>query len=57
MNWAAMIAAQVELFVQENPDLKEELDLLLQTRLVPDDAVVFDKKEQLIKDCYDCFHQ
>ena len=40
---------QVELFVQENADLKEEFDLLLQTRLMPDDAVVFDKKQQLLK--------
>ncbi len=40
---------QVEIFVQENTDLKGEFDLLLQTRLVPDDAVVFDKKQQLLK--------
>ena len=40
---------QVELFVQENTDLKEELDWLLQSRLVADVAVVFDNKEQLMK--------
>ena len=40
---------QVELFVQENADLKEELDWLLQSRLVPDDSFVFDNKEQLMK--------
>ena len=40
---------QVELFVQENADLKEELGWLLQSRLVPDDSLVFDNKEQLIK--------
>ena len=40
---------RVELFVQENADLKEEFDLLLQTRLKPDDTVVFDEKQQLLK--------
>ena len=40
---------QVELFVQENADLKEELDWLLQSRLVPDASDVFDNKEQLMK--------
>ena len=40
---------QVELFVQENADLKEELDWLLQSRLVADDSLVFDNKEQLMK--------
>jgi hypothetical protein len=39
----------VELFVQENADLKEELDWLLQSRLVPDASLVFDNKEQLMK--------
>ena len=39
---------QVELFVQENADLKGEFDLLSQTRLAPDDAVVFDEKQQLL---------
>src|SRR5688572_5770712 len=40
---------QVEIFVQENADLKEEFDLLLQTRLMPDDAVMFNNKQQLLK--------
>ena len=40
---------RVELFVQENPDLKEELDWLLQSRVVADACVVFNNKEQLMK--------
>jgi len=40
---------QVELFVQQNADLKEELDWLLHSRLVPEDSLVFDNKEQLMK--------
>ena len=40
---------RVELFVKENADLKEELDWLLQSRLVPDASLVFDNKEQLMK--------
>jgi hypothetical protein len=40
---------QVELFVQENTDLKEELELLLQSKLTPDTSIVFDLKEQLMK--------
>jgi hypothetical protein len=39
---------QVELFVEENADLKGEFDLLSQTRLAPDDAIVFDGKQQLL---------
>src|SRR5687768_12877365 len=39
----------VELFVKENPDLQEELDLLIQTQLVPDSSFVFADKEQLLK--------
>ncbi len=39
----------LEQFVSDNPDLKEELDWLLQSRLIPDNHVVFDNKEQLIK--------
>ncbi len=41
---------KVELFVKENPDLQEELDLLMQTQLIPDNSFVFDGKEQLLKD-------
>ncbi len=40
---------QVELFVQENADLKQEMDWMLQSRLAPDTSVVFDNKEQLMK--------
>ena len=39
----------VELFVQENPDLKEELVMLQQTRLIPDSNVAFGNKEALMK--------
>ncbi|RYG44610.1 MAG: hypothetical protein EOO01_19195, partial [Chitinophagaceae bacterium] len=40
---------QVELFVQENPDLKAELDLLLQSQLSPDASVIFDNKDLLLR--------
>ncbi|MBL7749275.1 MAG: hypothetical protein JNM19_17685 [Chitinophagaceae bacterium] len=39
----------VELFLQNNPDLKEELDSLLQYKMEPDTAIVFDGKEELLK--------
>ena len=35
---------RVEDFAAANPDLKEELDLLLQSKLVPDTAIVFNSK-------------
>ncbi|MBL7741445.1 MAG: hypothetical protein JNK14_19655 [Chitinophagaceae bacterium] len=38
----------VEIFAEENPDLKAELDMLLQTKLSPDTAVTFDNKEALL---------
>jgi len=41
---------QVDLFVQENPDLEEELVMLKQSRLTPDDSVVFDRKHLLMKE-------
>ncbi len=41
---------QVELFVQENPDLEEELVMLKQSRLIPDETIVFDKKHLLMKE-------
>jgi hypothetical protein len=41
---------QVELFVKENSDLEEELVMLQQSRLVPDNSIVFDRKESLMKD-------
>jgi hypothetical protein len=40
---------QVELFVEVNPDLRQELDLLLQTKLVPDHDLVLQDKIQLFK--------
>ncbi|MEI9957930.1 MAG: hypothetical protein WDM90_16880 [Ferruginibacter sp.] len=39
----------VELFVQENTDLKEELNLLQQT-VFNADAIIFDNKHSLIKE-------
>ena len=39
----------VEAFVQQHPELKGELDLLLQYKLVPDTDIVFDGKEELMK--------
>ena len=41
---------QVELFVEENPDVEEELVMLKQSRLLPDDSIVFDKKHLLMKE-------
>lgn len=40
----------VEDFVLLHPDLKEELDILLQYKLVPDTHIVFDGKEELMKE-------
>lgn len=40
---------EVEWFVQQNPDLAAELELLHQARLVPDDKIVFAYKEDLFK--------
>lgn len=40
---------RVEDFAAANPDLKEELDLLLQSKLVPDTAIVFNSKQELLK--------
>lgn len=39
---------RVEAFVQENSDLKAELDTLLQSKLVPDNEISFDNKEMLM---------
>ena len=41
---------QVELFVRDNPDLEEELLMLEQSKLKPDDSVVFDNKDLLMRD-------
>ncbi len=40
---------EVELFVQQNPDLKAELDILFQSQLPVDTDVVFNRKESLLK--------
>lgn len=39
----------VETFVFQHPDLKEELDLLLQYKLLPDSEIIFPGKDDLIK--------
>lgn len=41
---------QVEEFVQRHPDLKEELGALQQFKLVPDNNIQFDGKEELLKE-------
>ncbi len=48
---------KVEIFVQENPDLKQELDWLLQTRVVPEASIVFDGKEALLKNAADVINE
>ena len=39
---------QVEDFIQKHPDLKEELDVLLQYKMVADTSIIFDGKEELM---------
>ena len=41
--------SMVEAFVLQHPDLKEELDLLLQYKLSPDTEITFPGKEELLK--------
>src|ERR1700752_4230013 len=41
--------AAVESFVQKHPDLKEELDQILQYKLVPDTELSYPFKEELLK--------
>jgi hypothetical protein len=43
---------EVESFAQENPDLKAELDMLMQSKLTPDDDISFLDKDSLMR-----FHQ
>lgn len=40
---------EVELFIEENPDLRSELDLLMQSKLSPDLSEVFPDRTQLLK--------
>lgn len=40
----------VEFFLQQNPDLEEELIMLQQSVLRPDEQIVFKQKESLLKD-------
>jgi anti-sigma factor RsiW len=39
---------EVEAFAQENPDLKAELDILLQSKLIPDADITYTNKELLM---------
>jgi hypothetical protein len=39
----------VEQFLQQHPDLQEELDLLMQYKLTPDESVIYPAKEELLK--------
>lgn len=39
---------EVEAFAAANPDLKEELDMLLQTKFTPDTSITFDFKDSLL---------
>lgn len=40
---------EVEIFVQQNPDLKDELDILLQSKLTPDTDISFADKGSLLR--------
>jgi hypothetical protein len=38
----------VEDFAEKNPDLKEEMDVLLQSKLVPNQNIIFKGKNELL---------
>ena len=40
---------EVELFVRQNPDLQEEFEMLQQTKLTPDEEIMFTHKTDLLK--------
>jgi hypothetical protein len=46
--------SRVEFFLQQHPDLQEELSMLQQTRLVPDTQVIFKGKQSLWKSSTQC---
>ena len=41
--------AEVELFVRQNPDLQKEFEMLQQTKLTPDEEIMFTHKTDLLK--------
>jgi anti-sigma factor RsiW len=43
---------QVEHFVTLHPDLKEELDMLMHTQLVPDHGIVYESKADLLQESH-----
>jgi len=45
----------VEEFIQKHPDLEEELMMLKQTKIFPDNSIVFERKEELVKEEKDLF--
>lgn len=40
---------QVDMFVQHNPDLKEELEILLQSKFFPEPHITFENKDELLR--------
>lgn len=45
---------RVELFVQQNPDLREELKMLQQTRLTVDTSIIYKGKQSLMRSAAGC---
>ncbi|HEY9364874.1 MAG TPA: hypothetical protein VIQ00_16545 [Chitinophagaceae bacterium] len=46
----------VENFLNDHPELAEEMELLQQARLLPDDSIQFFRKEQLLKETHSVIH-